>query len=192
MASDATITTGKCIWPAEEISMLACLILLRIESSRFWHPGVFKRHLIQNIHLKAFRLLTLWNICQKVLKICVMYLQCFTALPSTDTCGLGPLSAVIGWLFTYLMEPYQLLLCWRWLKMIMICDTERMQDEVDVMYFLVLFSCFIRGLGKITFNLKSWQLVPLKYEYKKLPSFESLYSVSTESNLQLWLISMIW
>jgi len=35
------------------------------------------------------------------MKICVVYLQCFTALPSTDACGLGSLSAVINCLFTY-------------------------------------------------------------------------------------------
>jgi hypothetical protein len=34
-----------------------------------------------------------------------MYLHYFTALPSTDACGLGCLSAVIDWLFTYLMKP---------------------------------------------------------------------------------------
>jgi len=34
-----------------------------------------------------------------------MYLQCFAALPSTDACGLGPLSAVIDWLYTYLINP---------------------------------------------------------------------------------------
>jgi len=34
-----------------------------------------------------------------------MYLQCFTALPSTDACGLGRLSAVIDWLYTNLIDP---------------------------------------------------------------------------------------
>lgn len=188
---------GKCIWLAEEIAMFTCLLLLPIESCRFWHPGVFKRLIVRNVHLKCFRLLTLWNICQKFHTLCLVNTEdlccvftVFYCLAQHRCMRNGTVSAVFGWLFTYLMKPYQLLLCWSWLKMFMSCEIERMQDELQVVHFLVFLSCLLRELGKITFNLKSWQFVPLKYEYKKLP-FKFLYSISTESDLQLWSISMV-
>ena len=115
-----------------------------------------------------------------------MYLQCFTALPSTDTCGLGPLTGVIDWLFTYLVSPLSTATILKLIKGYNELWDRKDKGEIYMVYFLVCFSCLLRGLRKITFNLKSWHLIPLKYEYKKLPPCESPYSVSTASDLQLW------